>query len=936
MQKSILLFLCAVSGTLLAGCYENDSSGPDMVDPWLRERTPLGFRVESQVGEAVITDDWRHDETGTIRFQLVTGGIADMTKVKVEEITLQYNAKASVQAGSTIDLSSGSCDIVVTAETGETRTYTVSYDPFVEPFEGVYDMDYDVNNHDESQYENGNAFALWFFGGSNDGCYCQSLMWKHWNWNGGYKPMVEDDNVLTITLTGVDSQTGDTYGTCYNDAGPDGKYADFKWNSNGGHDLKKFYRCIPEGESLLLSEISDNRSDSRSNRTYERYNLRANLDFTIFKFIEARVDLGGRIERGKRPNIATDDLFYNMARYPSNIYEIWDDAERTHYSGTSVYNSNPVASLNALGWRQTQSRVLQGNFQLVEKLDFITEGLYLREAFSFNTYTKSGYSKTRNYARYHNGERTTTDEDTSLQASGYGSDGMEDWKQGQISLGYNRTFGRHALDGAVNFHISGYNGDGYFSYKYHYANLNGRINYSYDDRYVAEFGFSYFGNDAYAKGNQWAFYPSVSAAWVLSNEAFLKDSKVVDLLKLRLSYGRSGFADSGATGVLSNYSSNGRYLFKDYYTNSYVGSFYMGSGEGVWQSSLVHMFLANAGVHAEKSSKYNVGIDAELFGKLHLSADAFIDKRTDILTLDNSMMGYYGKNYYFDNIGKMTNKGVELSAVWNDLRANWGYSINGSVSFNRNKIDYMAEVAPAYSYNAQTGRPYGTLIGLVADGFYDVDDFNADGSLKADLPQPMFGAVQPGDIKYRDLDRSGFVDQNDVTKVGKSPYPEWTYSLGAAFNYRGFDFSFLLQGIAGASFNLLDNAVQTRAFVDNGNVYPIARGAWAYYPEQGIDTRATATYPRLTTQSNENNYQLSSFWVKSRNFMRVRNIEVGYNFRHHAKFRAAGISNFRIYLNVTNPFTVSKLMSDYDLDPELLSYRYPVLKSYNIGVSLTF
>lgn len=208
MQKSILLFLCAVSGTLLAGCYENDSSGPDMVDPWLRERTPLGFRVESQVGEAVITDDWRHDETGTIRFQLVTGGIADMTKVKVEEITLQYNAKASVQAGSTIDLSSGSCDIVVTAETGETRTYTVSYDPFVEPFEGVYDMDYDVNNHDESQYENGNAFALWFFGGSNDGCYCQSLMWKHWNWNGGYKPMVEDDNVLTITLTGVDSQTG--------------------------------------------------------------------------------------------------------------------------------------------------------------------------------------------------------------------------------------------------------------------------------------------------------------------------------------------------------------------------------------------------------------------------------------------------------------------------------------------------------------------------------------------------------------------------------------------------------------------------------------------------------------------------------------------------------------------------------------------------------
>lgn len=683
-----------------------------------------------------------------------------------------------------------------------------------------------------------------------------------------------------------------------------------------------------------LFDVSN--SDSRSNRTYERYGLRANLDFTMFKFIEARVDLGGRIERGKRPNITIDDLFYNMARYPSNIYEIWDDEAHTHYSGTSTYNSNPVASINALGWRQAQSRVLQGNFQLVERLDFITEGLYLREAFSFNTYTTSGYSKTRNYARYHNGVRTTTDEDTSLQASGYGSDGMEDWKQGHISLGYDRQFGRHAVDAAVNLHFSAYNGDGIFSYQYHYLNYNGRVNYSYDDRYVAEFGFSYFGNDAFAPGNRWSFYPSISAAWVLSNESFLRDSKVIDLLKFRLSYGRSGFADSDATSVLSGYSSNGRFLFKDYYTNSYIGSFYTGATEGVWQSSLVNMFVPNSAIHSERSNKYNIGVDASLWGKLFVTADAFLDKRTGILTLDNSIMGYYGKNNYFNNIGKMTNRGFEISALWSDQRRDWGYSVNAAVSFNRNTIDYMAEVAPAYDYNAETGRPYGTLIGLVADGFYDVSDFNDDGSLRDGLPQPMFGSVQPGDIKYLDLDNSGYVDQNDVTKIGKSPYPEWTYSVGAMFRYKGFDFSFLLDGIAGASYNLLDNSVQTMAFVDNGNVYPLARGAWAYYPEQGIDTRRTATYPRLTTQSNENNYRLSSFWVKDRDFLRVRNIELGYSFKDHPKFREAGIGEFRIYLNVTNPFTISKLMSDYDLDPELLSYRYPVLKSYNIGVSITF
>lgn len=668
-------------------------------------------------------------------------------------------------------------------------------------------------------------------------------------------------------------------------------------------------------------------SDSRSNRTNERYSLRANLDFTIFKFIEARVDLGGRIERSKRPNIGTDDMFYNMARYPSNIYEIWDDAEQTHYSGTSVYNSNPVASLNALGWRQTQSRVLQGNFQLVEKLDFLTEGLYLREAFSFNTYTKSGYSKTRNYARYRNGERTTTDEDTSLQASGYGSDGMEDWKQGQISLGYNRAFGRHALDGAVNFHISAYNGDGYFSYKYHYANLNGRINYSYDDRYVAEFGFSYFGNDAYAKGNQWAFYPSVSAAWVLSREAFLKNSKVVNLLKLRLSYGRSGFADSNATGVLSNYSSNGRYLFKDYYTNSYVGSFYMGDSEGVWQSSLVHMFLSNSGAHAEKSNKYNIGIDAELFGKLHLSADAFLDKRTDILTLDNSMMGYFGKNYFFDNIGKMTNKGFEATAVWTDQRSNWGYSISGSVSFNRNKIDYMAEVAPAHSYNAQTGRPYGTLIGLVADGFYDVNDFNADGSLREGLPVSSYqNTVRPGDVKYRDLNRDGRIDDYDRTYQLYAAVPEIYYGFSVELKYRGFGVSAYFQGVAHSTLETTLSSIYQPLYGNDRNVSEYyMEHRWSRFNTEG-------RYPRLTTLANGNNYTQSSLWTENGNFLKLRTLQAYYKLPSKIA-RKLRMRECSFYFRGLNLFSADHVGI---LDPEYVSTGYPSSRSYQIGLNVIF
>jgi hypothetical protein len=299
-------------------------------------------------------------------------------------------------------------------------------------------------------------------------------------------------------------------------------------------------------------------------------------------------------------------------------------------------------------------------------------------------------------------------------------------------------------------------------------------------------------------------------------------------------------------------------------------------------------------------------------------------------------MNYYGKNYYFSNIGEMTSKGFELSAVWRKKIGDFSYSLNGMVSYNTNNIDYMAEVATAHDYNARTGRPFGTFIGLEADGFYDITDFNADGSLISSLSTPAFGAVQAGDIRYKDLDNNGVVDQNDVTAVGKSIYPEWTYSFGGSVKYKAFDLSIMFQGIAGASVNLLDNWNQTVAFVDNRNVFPLARNAWAYYSAQNIDTRSTATYPRLTTQSNDNNYRTSSFWIKDRDFLKVRNIDLGYNLSENKKIKLDGIDNLRIYISVVNPFTWSKLLKDYDMDPENIYGGYPSVKSINAGITLTF
>jgi len=702
-----------------------------------------------------------------------------------------------------------------------------------------------------------------------------------------------------------------------------GNYMDANALFTGGTEDARYSVVMTYADQNGLLDVN-NSADNKgkvSNIDMNKFNLRSNFDLNMLKVFEAKIELGGRVENIFTPNYNVSTLMNDMESYPSNIYFPYDDANQTNYSGTTLYPNNPVGSINGLGWASERLRVLQGNFNLKEKLDFITPGLYLKEGISFYSRTISTYNKTRNYARYFNGETTTTDQTTSITASGYGSGGMETWKQYLVTLGYERQWGKSALLSAVDLHASDYQGDGQFNYKYHYLNYNGRVNYAYDNRYVGELGFSYFGSDAYAPGNRFGFYPALSAAWIISNESFLKGDKIVNLLKLRASVGKVGGADTDEN--TGNFGSNGRFLYQQYYY--YTGGFNSGNTTPYqWNSGLAPLFIANPNVFAEKSMKYNVGLDVNLLKKLTFTVDAFLDKRSDILTLDQTQMRYYGNNYYMDNIGKMTNKGLEGNIRWEDKVGDFNYAVFGMASFSKNRIDYMAEVPPAYTYNAYTGRPLGTQIGLVADGFYQMEDFNADGTLKAGEPVPTFGPIQPGDIKYKDLNNDGYIDATDVTAIGKPVFPEFYYSFGGNLKYKGFDLDVMFRGSAGSSVNLLNYPAQFMAFVNNGNAYPVAQGAWAYYPEQGIDTRATATYPRLTTESNANNYAASSFWIKNNDFLRIQYVELGYQ-----------IAKVRVFLNATNPVTWSQLLKDYNMDPES-GFGYPAVQSYTLGVSVTF
>lgn len=240
-------FFVAGAIALLASCKTEPRNTEELIDPWLRERTPVNFRLESQIGAAVISNDWRNDAVGSITVSIITGGL-DLTKVKVEALDFKFPQSefcptANISKGSTLDLSNGSASFTVTAFNGETRTYTVTYSQFVDPLEGTYTFTPIGGLLDGSAPK----CAFIIVGGWDDAVVRSTVMDKWWHWGEGYMPTDEDDNILSFRLEKADAETGATFGTLVNTAGDDGKYANYMYNNS--IDVNSKYRIFPAGKS---------------------------------------------------------------------------------------------------------------------------------------------------------------------------------------------------------------------------------------------------------------------------------------------------------------------------------------------------------------------------------------------------------------------------------------------------------------------------------------------------------------------------------------------------------------------------------------------------------------------------------------------------------------------------------------------------------------
>lgn len=680
--------------------------------------------------------------------------------------------------------------------------------------------------------------------------------------------------------------------------------------SGGGNAVNYFVHFNGVNNMGLLKNPSGV-NDFAKQESFSRYNFRTNVDIRLTKRLTASVILGGSIEDKVTPGVneTTWNLIDLAATVPPNAFPVL--ASATRIGGNAAY-SNPVAELTERGYISYNGRTAQASIRLMERLDFITKGLSITGALSFNNFYKSYSSKTRSYARYSpvkdsSGEISFVQygEDTAL--SGNESSSWQ-WRNivADAAINYDRVFGgKHYVKAMLKYDYDEYTVTG-TTLPFKNLGLGGLLSYSYGKRYIAEFAFGYRGNDNFPASSRYGFFPSGAVAWVISEEGFLKDSDAVNHLKIRASYGLVGNADIGGS----------RYMQNQYYY--WGGNYWFGSSNSA-SDTYFEGEKSNPYVTWEKDRKLNIGIEAQFVRNLYLSFDWFRNHRTDILTRPySSVPDYLGFSKPNMNVGIVDNTGFEAVLGWRESAKKFKYKVEASAWYAHNNVVFNSEAPQVYEYRCSTGHIVGQPFALEAIGFFrDYDEIDSS-------PVQIFGEVFPGDIKYRDQNGDNKIDEDDYIPIGYVSRPEITLALNLGFEYRGFDFEVLFYGALNRTVYLEGKAYH--AFQNNGKVTEMALGRWT--PQ----TADTASYPRLATNGNKNNFQYSSFWQRNGDFLKLRSLSFGYTISS-PKMKKAHVDGLRIYLSGTNLFSLDH-MGGF-CDPEVL-YGYPAVRTYNLGFNIKF
>lgn len=664
--------------------------------------------------------------------------------------------------------------------------------------------------------------------------------------------------------------------------------------SGNNPNVKYFVSVDYFNQRGLFKEPKD--SVEQTNVDYKRYLIRSNVELKLDQRLTANFNLMANIQDFFQPGVGYDGVFNSLINTPANASPIYN--QNGTFAGTRNYPQSPYAQTVARGHLQDNLQAAALDVSLRRSMDDVLKGSWVKAVISYNPSYDQQLDRSRGFNAYDLSQNMRVSTFSTVPNT---DDILQRFQQTylEVSAGIDRTWGKNAITGLLMTNYE--NTQANNTLNQIYKNASGRLVYSYDERFNIEAGAAYSTNNRFAPGNQAAFYPAVGASWNLHNESFLKNSGFLNQAKIRATYGTVGNANPGY------------YLFRQ----MYVGGTAYFFGAATSTASMYEGDLVNPNRVSEKATKTNIGLDLTYSkNRGWLSFDYYNNRQFDMLIKRGNTTSVIGQTFPDENIGVSKYFGFEVSTGWSDNIGDLGYSISGNVATIGSKIISNDEPAMAYPWMTRTGNPINQIRGYVYDGLFNASNLNA---------ATTVGFVPTaGDAKYRDLNNDGVINQYDETVIGNKK-PLIYYGANLNLRYKGFDLSLLVQGEA------------NRDILVNGNYeFPFnganAKGqAWEYNLGRYTPaTAATATLPRLILGVDNNNYIGSSLFVRSANYVRLRNAELGYSFSSKL-LSAAKIKRIRVFVNGQNLATYS---SYKESDPENYTGQYPLQRVVNAGLSV--
>ena len=684
----------------------------------------------------------------------------------------------------------------------------------------------------------------------------------------------------------------------------------------GGSTKMRYYTMMNLQNNRGFIKNFDTNADYSTQEKYSKANFRTNLDIDLSPKTKMQANIMGILNEFSRPGMGSDNLISKLYQLPSAAFPIRTESGLWGGNTTWGENWNPVALTEGRAYSKGHTRGLYADMSLRQDLSSLTKGLGASVRIGYDNLASYWENHTKGYkygmasvASWENGLPIAGEEITGGKDTEMSGDSKLDWQYRafnfQMNVDWQRQFGVHSLYSMLLYTYKYDNAKG-INNTFYRQNAGWYTHYGFKNRYFADFTLMASASNLLAPDHRWNVSPTVGLAWLISNEKFMQSQNVVDFLKLRASFGMLNTDNIPGNGYWNETVGGGN----GYPINNNFG------GDGGWHEGR----LASVNGTTEKAYKYNAGVDATLFKGLTLTVDGFYERRSDIwVSSDGQNSAVLGASGSYVNAGIVDSWGTEIGANYYKKMGNVELNLGGTFTYNRSKIIEMLEEPAAYDYTRSTGNPVGQIFGLQAIGYF-VDQADIDNS----LPQ-QFGPVKAGDIKYKDMNGDKVINSDDRVAMGyNSTCPEIYYSFSLGLEWKGLGFSAQFQGVG--NYTSILSGTYYHPLVDNTTISNyVYRNRWT--PET-----PNARFPRLTTETVDNNLQTSSLWLADRSFLKLRNCEVYYKLPS-SWLNRFWVKNAKVYVRGVDLLCFDSIDQ---LDPEAMNNSYPATRSIHVGLSVGF